>query len=71
MSSCTTGCAVRAGYVQGLGRIPKGVLKQKPLLLVVQNRDIISVRYLPLIILAKTVLLQHSKLFPAELVQIW
>ena len=45
--------------------------KQKPLLLAVQNRDIISVRYLPLIILAKTVLLQHSKLFPAELVQIW
>ena len=44
--------------------------RQCPLLLLDQNLHIISVLYLPLTILANTVLLEHSKLLPAALVHI-
>ena len=44
--------------------------RQYSLLFVDQNLHNISVLYLPLTILAKMVLLQHSKLLSAELVQI-
>ena len=42
--------------------------RQYPFLFPLQNLHIISVLYLPLTILAKTVLFEHSKLFPAEVV---